>query len=137
MPRRFQLLLLIAPVILILDQASKLYIDNNFARYESVTVLRDYFHITYLRNQGAAFGILAESALRRPFFITVAILAAAGILYYLYRSEERQRLLHISLALIFAGAIGNLIDRIRLGERGAHHRREQSRRADAGVRCTR
>jgi signal peptidase II len=115
-PKRFQLLLSIATTILVLDQLSKIYIDRNFALYESVTVLRDFFHITYLRNQGAAFGLLANSPLRVPFFISVAVLAAGGILFYLYRLEERQRLLQVALALIFSGAIGNLIDRIRLGE---------------------
>jgi signal peptidase II len=115
-PKRFQLLLLIAPTVIFFDQLSKIYIDRSFRLYESVTVLRDFFHITYLRNQGAAFGILSSSSLRLPFFIGVALIAAAGLLYYLYRLEERQRLLQVSLSLIFAGALGNLIDRIRLGE---------------------
>lgn len=116
MPKRFQLLLLIAAPVIFFDQLSKFYIDRSFRLYESVTVLRDFFHITYLRNQGAAFGILSSSPLRLPFFIGVALIAAAGLLYYLYRLEERQRLLQLSLSLIFAGALGNLIDRIRLGE---------------------
>lgn len=113
---RYRLLLAIALPVLVLDQLSKIFIDRHFFLHESVTVVANFFHITYVRNQGAAFGILADHALRVPFFTTVALLAAGGILWYLRRLREEQRLLQGSLALIFAGALGNLIDRIRLGE---------------------
>jgi len=113
---RYRLLLIVSAVILVLDQASKLYIDHRFALYESVTVIENFFHITYVRNKGAAFGILADSALRVPFFITVATLAALGILWYLRQLRADQRLLQFALSLVFAGAVGNLIDRVRLGE---------------------
>lgn len=116
MPARYKLLLVIAPLVLIFDQLTKLYIDRAFFLGESVAVIDNFFHICYVRNQGAAFGILAGSPWRVPFFTTVAIVAALGILWYLHTLREDQRLLHVSLALIFAGAIGNLIDRIRLGE---------------------
>jgi signal peptidase II len=113
---RYRLLLIVSAVILVLDQATKLYIDHRFALYESLTVIRNFFNITHVRNKGAAFGILADSAFRIPFFITVASLAALGILWYLRQLRADQRLLHFALSLIFAGAVGNLIDRIRLGE---------------------
>jgi signal peptidase II len=113
---RYRLLLIVSAVILVLDQATKLYIDHRFALYESVTVIENFFNITYVRNKGAAFGILADSAFRIPFFITVATVAALGILWYLRQLRADQRLLHFALSLIFAGAVGNLIDRIRLGE---------------------
>ncbi len=116
MSPRYRLLLIVSAAILILDQATKLYIDSRFALYESVTVIQNFFAITYVRNKGAAFGILADSAYRVPFFIAVAALAAIGILWYLHRLREDQRLLHGALTLVFAGAVGNLIDRIRLGE---------------------
>lgn len=116
MPSRYRLLLITTAVLLVLDQASKLYIDSRFALYQSLTVVENFFNITYVRNKGAAFGIFADSAVRIPFFITVSVVAAVGILCYLHRLREDQRLLHFSLALIFAGALGNLIDRIRLGE---------------------
>lgn len=112
---RFKLLGLVTLVILILDQATKLYVDKHFLLYESVTVLENFFNITYVRNQGAAFGILADSAFRLPFFITVATLAALGILWYLKTLRDDQKLLHFALSLVFSGALGNLIDRIRLG----------------------
>ena len=113
---RFRLLLIVSAVVLVLDQATKLYIDRRFALHESVTVIEDFFHITYVRNKGAAFGMLADSAFRVPFFIVVASVAALGILWYLRQLRPDQRLLQFALSLVFAGAVGNLIDRVRLGE---------------------
>ncbi len=114
--RRYRTLSIIAFVILVLDQASKLYVDANFRLHETVPVIRDFFHLTYVRNKGAAFGILADNAVRIPFFITVSILAMFGILWYIKRLRDDQKLAFFSLSLIFSGALGNLIDRIRLGE---------------------
>ncbi|MDW7645064.1 MAG: signal peptidase II [Desulfuromonadales bacterium] len=113
---RYRLLLAISTVILLLDQATKIFIDKRFALYQSLTVVENFFNITYVRNKGAAFGILADSAIRIPFFISVSVLASVGILWYLSRVHEEQRLLQTALSLVFAGAVGNLIDRIRLGE---------------------
>jgi len=113
---RYRLLALVSVVILVADQATKLYVDSHFRLHESVTVLENFFHFTYVRNKGAAFGIFADSAVRVPFFISVSLLAAVGILWYLRKLRDDQRLVHFSLALIFAGAVGNLIDRVRFGE---------------------
>ena len=115
-PFRTRLLLIVAPLLLIIDQLSKLYIDRNFYLGESVTVFENFFHITYIRNKGAAFGVLSNSPWRVPFFITIAIVAAVAILWYLYSTRGEQKLLQISLVMIFSGAIGNVIDRIRLSE---------------------
>jgi signal peptidase II len=113
---KYQTLSIISLVILTLDQASKLYVDANFRLHESVPVIRDLFHLTYVRNKGAAFGILSESSVRIPFFISVSIVAMLGILWYIRHIRNDQRLAIFSLSLVFSGAFGNLIDRIRLGE---------------------
>ena len=113
---RYRTLSIIALVILVLDQATKLYVDANFRLYETVPVISDFFHLTYVRNKGAAFGILSDSAVRIPFFITVSIVAMLGILWYIKRIRDDQKLAIFSLSLVFSGALGNLIDRIRLGE---------------------
>lgn len=116
MPVRYRLLLMISGVVLALDQATKFYVDSRFRLFESITVIENFFNITYVRNKGAAFGILANSSFRIPFFIGVSLLASLGILWYLSRLRDELRLLPTALCLIFAGAVGNLIDRIRLGE---------------------
>jgi signal peptidase II len=113
---RYRSLSIIAVVILVLDQATKLYVDANFRLHESVPVIRDVFHLTYVRNKGAAFGILSDSAVRIPFFIGVSIVAMLGILWYIKRIRSDQKLALAALSLIFSGAFGNLIDRLRLGE---------------------
>ena len=114
--KRYYTLSVISLVLLVLDQASKLYVDANFRLHETVPVIRDFFHLTYVRNKGAAFGLLADSTVRIPFFITVSIVAMLGILWYIKRIRNDQKLALFSLSLIFSGALGNLIDRIRLGE---------------------
>jgi len=114
--RRYSTLSIITAIILVLDQTTKLYVDANFRLHETVPVIRDFFHLTYVRNKGAAFGILADNAVRIPFFITVSIVAMLGIIWYLRQIRADQKLALFSLSLIFSGALGNLIDRIRLGE---------------------
>jgi signal peptidase II len=115
-PFRTRLLLIVAPLLLIVDQLSKLYIDRNFLLGESVTVFTNFFHITYIRNKGAAFGILAGSPWRVPFFVSIGVIACAAILWYLYSVRADQKLLQIALVMVLSGAIGNIIDRVRLSE---------------------
>jgi signal peptidase II len=114
--KRWRLLGIVTAVILALDQATKLYVDARFALYESVPVIAGWFHLTYIRNKGAAFGIFANNAVRIPFFIAVSTIAMLVILWYLRRLRAEQHLAAFALSLIFAGAFGNLIDRVRLGE---------------------
>ena len=113
---RYRTLAIVSSAILVLDQVTKLYVDANFRLHESVPVIDGLFSLTYVRNKGAAFGILADSAVRIPFFITVSIVAMLGILWYIRRIRNDQKLAVFSLSLVFAGAVGYLIDRIRLGE---------------------
>jgi signal peptidase II len=116
MAARFRLLAVVAGAVVLLDQLTKLYIDRTFALYESLTVVPNFFAITYLRNKGAAFGILADSSLRVPFFIGVSLLAIAGILWYYRNLPPGHVGQQVGLSLILGGAIGNLIDRVRFGE---------------------
>jgi signal peptidase II len=101
---------------MILDQATKLYIDGSMRLYQSIPVVDNLFSITYVRNRGAAFSFLANTSWRLPFFIFVTIIALIAILVAVRKLRADQRLALVSLSLIFSGAIGNLIDRIRLGE---------------------
>lgn len=103
-------------VSLILDQATKLYIDGSMRLYQSIPVIDNLFSITYVRNRGAAFSFLANTSWRLPFFIFVTIIALVAILVSVVKMRNDQRLAVVSLGLIFSGAIGNLIDRVRLGE---------------------
>jgi signal peptidase II len=113
---RYRILLLVSLLVLVLDQVTKIYIDRSMTLHSSIPVIQNFFSITYLRNKGAAFGILANSAYRLPFFLMVSAVAVCVIFMVIKKLREDQKLAAASLSLIFSGALGNLIDRVRLGE---------------------
>lgn len=116
MNNRYTLFAAISTIGIIIDQITKVYIDRSMQLFDSIAIVENFFHITYVRNKGAAFSFLSNASWRLPFFITVSIIAALVILIAFRKLRDDQRLAQISLAMIFSGAVGNLIDRIRLGE---------------------
>ncbi len=116
MKAKYIILLAVSTLVLVLDQLTKVYIDKTMRLHDSIPVIDGFFSITYLRNKGAAFGILANSTWRLPFFLLVSAVAVLVILVVLSRLRDDQRGSAVSLSLIFSGALGNLIDRVRLGE---------------------
>jgi len=115
---KYKFLFFITPLVIILDQLVKYYIDASMHLHQSIEVVENYFHITYIRNRGAAFGIFADadSSLRVPFFLTISIIAIFIIIYTIHRHKEGSKLFHLALALILGGAAGNMIDRAIMGE---------------------
>lgn len=105
----------IASLSLLADQLTKWLVSSSMQLHQSIELVENFFHLTYVRNPGAAFGILAEHSLRRPFFIGISLVATVGILWYA-KQTKGQTLTHLALGLILSGALGNLIDRIRFGE---------------------
>jgi signal peptidase II len=113
-PRRPFLFLLGAitiPVIL-LDQATKLFVQAHMALYESIAIIPNYLDITYTLNPGAAFSMLADAPpwVREAFLLTMAC-AAIVVLAVLILRSDRVSISSIAFALIMGGAMGNLIDR--------------------------
>lgn len=104
--------------IVLLDQISKFIVDRTMPLNHSIPVIENLFSLTYIRNTGAAFGILAGShaAFRLPFLIFFSLLAIAFIVMMLRRLQESERGLMIALTFILGGAIGNLVDRVVYGE---------------------
>ncbi len=113
---RYTIFAAISTIGIIIDQITKIYIDRSMQLYDSIPIVENFFHITYVRNKGAAFSFLSNASWRLPFFITVSIIAVLVILVAFRKLRDDQRLAQISLAMIFSGAVGNLIDRVRLGE---------------------
>lgn len=102
-------------LVLLLDQASKLAVIEQLAAYVDVIAITGFFNLVHVHNTGAAFSLFADQpGWQRGFFIGVAALAAAVILYLMHKTQGR-RLFSIALALILGGAIGNVIDRILYG----------------------
>lgn len=104
--------LAVSSFVVLADQAVKLGIARTMRLGESIPVLPGIFHITYIENPGAAFGMFAN---QRWVFIVAGILVvlAAGVMYR--RIAETGRMVRWGAALLLGGAVGNLIDRVRLG----------------------
>jgi len=101
----------IAIFIILLDQWIKNIISNNMIFNQSIPVIKDIFHLTYIKNSGAGFGILQGF---KNFFIVITIVIAIIIIIYHYK-KEKSLLLNLAAGFILGGAAGNLIDRIRWG----------------------
>jgi signal peptidase II len=107
--------LLLSALVVLADQLSKSYITSHYGEFEFTTVL-PILDITRMHNVGAAFSFLATaSGWQRWLFITLAVIVSIGIVVWLYRMPRSQGLLACGLALVLGGAMGNVIDRIRLG----------------------
>jgi signal peptidase II len=104
--------------ILFVDQLTKFIVDQTMPLHHSIPVIDNLFSLTYIRNTGAAFGILAGSAaaFRLPFLVLFSIVAIVFIVMMLRRLPERETGLITALAFILGGALGNLIDRVAYGE---------------------
>jgi len=102
----------VVATVVAFDVATKLMIQRTFRMYQQVDVVGDYIRLTYIHNPGAAFGIHVGEYSRVIFLAlsVVALLALAGM-YWTTPAKDRVRL--SAIALICAGAVGNLIDRIR------------------------
>jgi signal peptidase II len=104
-------------VLVALDQITKIYIQTRFMLGESIEVIRGYFNLTYVQNPGAAFGFLARSpeVFRDSFFLIIPPLAMILILYFLKTVKDDDHIQILALSLVFGGALGNYIDRLRVG----------------------
>jgi signal peptidase II len=108
--------LTLSAVIIALDQWSKNLIARHFGEFEFVTVL-PVLQITRMHNVGAAFSFLADaSGWQRWFFIVLAVAVGLAILIWILRLPRNGHdLLALGLALVLGGAVGNVLDRLRLG----------------------
>lgn len=103
---------IIIVIIIFIDQISKYLTTSYLKPIGSITILKNVFNLTYVENRGAAFGMLQN---QRWLFIVLTIIIAIAVACYLILNRNESLILRISLSMILGGAIGNLIDRIRLG----------------------
>lgn len=100
---------IIIAFILIADQGIKYLIQTTMELNQSIPLMDGIFHITYIHNYGAAFSILQNKTV---FLIAVQVIVISGILLYLIKKRKTEHpMLLLSLAMIVAGGLGNLIDR--------------------------
>jgi len=98
--------------IVFFDQLTKLLILKNFKLNQSLPVLNDIFHLTFVKNTGAGFGILKGANI---YLIFISLVVVGAIFYYFKKIGKNEILLQILVGFVLGGTIGNLIDRIRLG----------------------
>ena len=106
-------ILFVSVLLVFADQISKILIRINMSLYESIPVITNFFNLTYITNDGMAFGI------NFPFgiyiFSTISLIFTVFLFWYLWTIKEEGIVIRTGVALIIAGAVGNLIDRIFLG----------------------
>jgi signal peptidase II len=98
--------------VLVLDQLTKSWVRASMTLNETIPVIGNVVRLTYIHNEGAAFG-LSIGANSSQIFLVLATIASALVLYLLLTSPREERLQRVALALILGGALGNIIDRIR------------------------
>ena len=103
--------------VVVLDQAAKALVDRYLELHESHSIVDGLARLTYVQNRGAAFGILSDADLpyQSVLFSAVSIIALGAIAVYAWTLPITSRLPRAALALIMGGAVGNLLDRVRLG----------------------
>jgi signal peptidase II len=114
--RKYLILVFLTAAIVALDQLTKYEVVERFRYGESVPIIPGFFSLTYIRNTGAAFGLLAHAnpAFRIPFFVIVPLVALIAIGFIFRKIPDGDLKLSSALSLVIGGAVGNLIDRVTL-----------------------
>ena len=108
--------LALAMVVVVTDQLSKIWIVDHLFLYQYMPLINDFFGLTLVHNQGAAFGFLAGmGGWQRWFFTVVAVVMSLGILICLAQLRSSRMCEWSAFSLILGGAVGNVADRIELG----------------------
>ncbi len=95
--------------ILIADLLTKIWTQTRLREIGTIPLIEDVFHLTYVENRGAAFGILQD---KRVFFVLITLAFVAAVVYVILRYKNRPVVLNYGLTFMVAGAFGNMIDRI-------------------------
>ena len=118
MRKKYVILVVVFCGVFFFDQITKAYVQRTIYEFQSVEIIKDFFHITHVRNTGAAFGLLAGPAhpLRTALFGVVSGIAI-GVIFLIYRKIGDNDTLHaLAFSLLLGGAAGNLVDRVWIGQ---------------------
>ncbi|KGG81100.1 signal peptidase [Caloranaerobacter azorensis H53214] len=106
------MLYIIAIILIIFDQLTKYLAVKFLLGKNPIPIIKNYLQLNYVENFGAAFGILQNKQL---FFVVITIVVLAGIIIYIRKHTNISKPMKVALTILFSGALGNLIDRLRLG----------------------
>lgn len=101
--------IIISIILLCIDQISKLLVVNLLTKTDSITIIKNFFYLTYINNDGAAFSILVG---KRIFLILIAVLVIVMLIRYIKKNNIQNKLELVSISLIIGGSLGNLMDRV-------------------------
>lgn len=101
--------IIISIILLCIDQISKLLVVNLLTKTNSITIIKNFFYLTYINNDGAAFSILVG---KRIFLILIAVLVIVMLIRYIKKNNIQNKLELVSISLIIGGSLGNLMDRV-------------------------
>ena len=96
-------------LLIVLDQLSKILVDSKLMLGQSITILDDFFHITYAHNTGAAWSMFEGKTM---FFCIIAVIALVVMFYFYRNMKPEEKLVRWGIILMMAGTAGNLIDRV-------------------------
>ncbi|MBI2659558.1 signal peptidase II [Candidatus Woesearchaeota archaeon] len=99
----------VAVLVVILDQLTKLLINQNFQLGQSIPIIKNLLHLTYVTNSGSAFGLFKSL---NAFFILFSIAVIIAIFFHLKKIVKSEKLLQLAVGLLLGGTLGNLMDRI-------------------------
>ena len=102
----------IAAAVLILDQLTKMYVVWGMELSQSIPVIKNVLHITYVQNRGMAFGLFANN---RMLFMIPTVVLIAVIVLAIVKLKGKNKVLDTSLGLVLGGGVGNMIDRVARG----------------------
>lgn len=96
-------------ILLCIDQISKLLVVNLLTKTNSIAIIKNFFYLTYINNDGAAFSILVG---KRILLILIAVLVIVMLIRYIKKNNIQNKLELVSISLIIGGSLGNLMDRV-------------------------
>jgi signal peptidase II len=116
--RSYALFVLPALAVLVLDQVSKQLVLKTIPVHQGLDVIDGFFSLLHVRNRGMAFGFMNRPGFEMGFYLltVVTFLAVLFLVFWFIRLRVEERKMTLSLSLIAGGALGNLLDRVRLGE---------------------
>jgi len=105
-------------LIALVDQLTKIMVVRNFEVGEVREIIPGFFNLILVYNPGVAFGLFADTewAYRQIFLLGTALIAVGIVFYFFFVEYRSDSVARVSLAMIFGGAVGNIIDRLRFGE---------------------
>ncbi len=101
--------IIISIILLCIDQISKLLVVNLLTKTNSIAIIKNFFYLTYINNDGAAFSILVG---KRVLLILIAVLVIVMLIRYIKKNNIQNKLELVSISLIIGGSLGNLMDRV-------------------------